>query len=85
MSGPIKRYLTRRELVQFLNEHGFPISKSTLDKLAMPSGGEGPPAAGFWSNRALYEPSKALAWAKNRFRRNRRYSTGNRTRNTDRQ
>jgi hypothetical protein len=69
MSGPIKRYLTRRELAQFLNEQGFPISKSTLDKLAMPSCGEGPPATGFWANRAFYEPRKALAWAKSRFRK----------------
>jgi hypothetical protein len=34
-------YLTRRELAKFLTERGFPISKSTLDKLAMPSRGEG--------------------------------------------
>jgi hypothetical protein len=65
-----ERYLTRRQLAKFLSEHGFPIGKSTLDKLAMPSrgGDEGPPAAGFWGNRALYDPDKALAWAKKRFR-----------------
>jgi hypothetical protein len=64
------RYLTRRELAQFLTERGFPISKSTLDKLAMPACGEGPPHVGFWGNRALYDPDKSLAWARNRFRSN---------------
>jgi hypothetical protein len=64
------RYLTRRELAVFLTERGFPISKSTLDKLAMPSRDEGPPHAGFWGNRALYDPDKSLAWARKRFRTN---------------
>jgi len=64
------KYMTRRQLAEFLTEHGFKISKSTLDKLSMPSRGEGPPAAGFWGNRGLYEPAKALAWAKSRFRTN---------------
>jgi hypothetical protein len=65
-----REYLTRRELAAFLTDRGFPISKSTLDKLAMPSRDEGPPAAGFWANRALYDPGKALVWAKSRFRKN---------------
>ena len=65
------RYLTRRELAEYLTEQGFPISRSTLDKLAMPSRGHdgSPPAAGFGGNRALYDPDKALAWAKSRFRK----------------
>jgi hypothetical protein len=64
-----RQYLTRRELAEFLSGNGFPISASTLDKLAMSSRSEGPPAAGFWGNRALYDPNKALAWAKDRFRK----------------
>jgi hypothetical protein len=71
MSTQIERYLTRRELAEFLTERGFPISKSTLDKLAMPCRNEGPPQVGFWGNRALYDPEKALTWAKRRFRTNR--------------
>jgi hypothetical protein len=65
------RYLSRHELAEFLTKRGFPIGKSTLDKLAMPSRGrnDGPPA-GFWSNTALYDPEKALAWAKARFSNN---------------
>jgi hypothetical protein len=65
-----KPYLTRRELAEFLSENGYPISVSTLAKLAMPSRDEGPPHAGFWGNRALYDPEKGLAWAKKRFRTN---------------
>lgn len=68
MSSVDNRYLTRRDLAIFLTERGFPISYSTLLKLAMPSRAEGPPAVGFWGNRALYDPEKALAWAKKRFR-----------------
>jgi hypothetical protein len=70
MSTSIERYLTRRELAEFLTQRGFPISKSTLEKLAMPSRSEGPPTVGFWGNRALYDPEKALTWAKKRFRTN---------------
>jgi hypothetical protein len=67
----VDRYLTRSELADYLTERGFPISRSTIDKLAMPSRGRdsAPPAAGFWGNRALYDPDKALAWAKSRFRK----------------
>jgi hypothetical protein len=74
----LRRYKTRRQLAEFLTARGFPISKSTLDKLAMPSRGEGPPPVGFWGNRALYDPKKALAWAKGRFHTNWRASAGSR-------
>jgi hypothetical protein len=76
----IRRYLTRREIAQFLTERGYPIGKSTIDKLSMPSRGsaDGPPPAGFWGNKVLYDPSKVLAWAKSRFRTNWRASTRSR-------
>jgi len=70
MLSPAERLLTRRQLVEFLYEHGYPISLSTLAKLAMPSCGEGPMAEGTWGNRLLYHPSKALSWAQGRFRSN---------------
>lgn len=70
----MERYLTRREVAHFLTENGYPIGKSTIDKLSMPSRGGGPPPAGFWGNRALYDPNKVLAWAKARFRTNWRAS-----------
>ena len=46
-----KPYLTRAELAQYLTDKGYPIAKSTLDKLCAPACGEGP---------AL---RKALAWS----------------------
>jgi hypothetical protein len=46
----IERYLTRREAVELLQEHGYPISYSTLTKLSMPSRGEGPISEGCWGN-----------------------------------
>jgi hypothetical protein len=63
-----KRLLTRRELANFLSESGFPITLSTLHKYGMPSRAEGPPADGYWGRCMLYDPAKALAWAKKRFR-----------------
>jgi hypothetical protein len=65
-----REYLTRRQLVEFLAERGFPISESTLNKLAMPSCGEGPPQAGVWGGKAFYAPTKALEWARARFSAN---------------
>jgi hypothetical protein len=62
-----QEYLTRAQLAEFLTARGFPISRSTLDKMAMPSRSEGPPAVGLWGNRLLYDPERALAWAKRRF------------------
>jgi hypothetical protein len=69
-SASVDHYLTRCELAAFLTERGFPISKSTLDKLAMPSRGEGPPMSGAWGGRGFYDPAQALAWAQGRFRSN---------------
>lgn len=70
-----REYLTRAQLAEFLTKRGYPISQSTLAKLCALARGEGPPAIGFWSNRALYDPARSLSWAKNRFRTNRRGSS----------
>ena len=63
-------FLTRAEIPEFLAQHGFPIGRSTIDKLSMPSRGDsaGPPPAGIWGNRHLYRPGQVLRWARNRFR-----------------
>jgi hypothetical protein len=63
-------FLTRREIPEFLAQHGFRIGRSTIDKLSMPSRGnhEGPKPAGIWGNRHLYRPAQVLAWARRRFR-----------------
>jgi hypothetical protein len=62
------RYLTRKEVVEFLREHGYPVSFSTFTKLSMPSRGEGPKPEGCWGGRHLYRPAHVLAWAKARFK-----------------
>jgi hypothetical protein len=62
------RYLSRADLPEFLKAHGFPISRSTLAKLGMPSRAEGPPAEGSWGQRYLYRPEKVLEWARGRIR-----------------
>jgi hypothetical protein len=58
--------MTRSELRVFLNSEGFPLGESTLEKLCMPSRGEGPPIECFWGNRPLYRPDRGLDWAKSR-------------------
>jgi hypothetical protein len=63
-----KAYLTRRQLVRFLRHHGYPITLSTITKLCAPSRGEGPPMAGLWAKRALYDRETALQWARSRMR-----------------
>jgi hypothetical protein len=64
------KYLTRAEIPKFLAEHGFPLGRSTIDKLSMPSRGDnaGPKPAGVWGNRHLYTPEQVLRWARSRFR-----------------
>jgi len=59
-----KRYLTRRQSAAFLQEHGYPISFSHLNKLAMQH--QGPPVAGKWGRYDLHAPAALLEWAENR-------------------
>jgi hypothetical protein len=71
-SSATDRYITRSEIPAFLGEHGYPISRSTIDKLSMPSRGanDGPPSEGAWGNRHLYLPERVLDWARRRFKLN---------------
>jgi hypothetical protein len=68
-----KKRLTRKQLAAFLrDEHGYPLSDSTLNKLCMPTVGEGPPVAGWWGSRPLYDPGEGVAWAEARLKAARR-------------
>jgi len=59
-------------LATFLTSHGFPISKSSLQKFGMPSaGGLGPPSEGRWGNLPAFRQDRALDWARSRIRRTR--------------
>jgi hypothetical protein len=66
--GPAGRLMTRRQIVELLNNHGFPISLSNMNKLCMPSLAEGPEPEGGWGKNHLYDPDKVLRWARSRFR-----------------
>jgi hypothetical protein len=57
-----KRY-TRDQLGPVLRAVGYPISDATLDKLCSPAVGQGPPVAGWWGRRPLYELDTAITWA----------------------
>jgi hypothetical protein len=65
-----REFLTRAEIPEFLAQHGFPIGRSTIDKLSMPSRADqaGPRPAGAWGNRHLYRPAQVLRWARARFK-----------------
>jgi hypothetical protein len=63
---PISELLTRRPLVGYLGERGYRISLHRLNYLC--ARGEGPPHAGIWSGQYQYDPVRALAWARSRFR-----------------
>jgi len=64
-------YQTRDQAWEWLIKNGFPIGRSTFDKLCAPACGKGPPPAAMWPGgrgrnafRPLYEPQAVLAWAK---------------------
>jgi hypothetical protein len=60
----LPEYMTRAQLAEYLrNQHGIPTSLSSLNKLAQPSVGLGPPVAKWWGSRPLYRPAAGLAWA----------------------
>jgi len=72
MSDVHFQYLTRDEMHALLREHGFPIGRSTLDKLCAPARSDGPPVAALWpdrrNDRPLYDATAALAWAQARLK-----------------
>jgi hypothetical protein len=61
--------LTREQIPTFLKEElGIPIKFATLNKLCIPSVGQGPPVEIFWSRRPLYRRSAVRDWALGRCR-----------------
>jgi hypothetical protein len=60
--------MTRRQLVAFLREHGYPISMNMLNKLCAPSCGVGPEPEARWGKKNLYNPAKSLEWAESQLR-----------------
>jgi hypothetical protein len=58
--------LTRRQLAEFLTEHGYKTSIHLLNRLCQPSIGLGPPAVGRWGPSDIYEGAEALTWAEAR-------------------
>ena len=59
-----RKYLTRRQGVEFLRDHGYPLSLSHLNKLAHLR--QGPPVAGKWGRYDLHDPTALLEWAEAR-------------------
>jgi hypothetical protein len=55
-------------LSKFLTSKNYPISKSSLQKLGMPSGGGELPRVGYWGGRPAFKPDSVLEWARSRIR-----------------
>jgi uncharacterized membrane protein (UPF0127 family) len=47
-------YLTRKQMVEHLNRHGFPFSQSSTDKLCAPAVGRGPKVEAWLGKKPLY-------------------------------
>jgi hypothetical protein len=61
-----ERLMTRKQALEFIRSHGFPISDAYFSKLCLPSRNSGPPVARWFGGRPLYEPAPTLAWANSR-------------------
>jgi hypothetical protein len=59
-----KPLMTRRQLVEHLNDNGIPITLRSLNQRCAPARAEGPEPEAFWGRIALYNPEKALQWAR---------------------
>jgi hypothetical protein len=57
--------MTLRQLDAHLNASGYPGSYRYLQKLIWL--GKGPPAAGRYGQRYMYDPDRGIEWAKSRF------------------
>jgi hypothetical protein len=59
--------LTRDQAYELLRKHGYPLGRSTLDKMCSPCVNQGPPVTAWWpgrgGDRPLYRPRDVLAWA----------------------
>jgi hypothetical protein len=67
-----KRIVGYRPLSEFLTGAGYPISCSSLQKYCSPAIAIGPPIESYWGRLPMFEPSRALDWAKRRVRPARR-------------
>lgn len=54
--------LTRSQLLKLANDRGYPLSKSSLDKLCAPNSPTPPPVACKWGRRDLYDRDQVLPW-----------------------
>jgi hypothetical protein len=79
MSDPIvsaaKKLGPRSKLLEYINENGIPLGRSTLDKLCMPSRYEGPPVEAWFGSRPLYDLDRGLEWALGRLTKSRTYKS----------
>lgn len=59
----IEKFVDRASVSAFLRDQGLPVSKKTLDRMAVNGGG---PPFRYFGRKPLYRLSEALAWAESR-------------------
>jgi len=55
-----------RALAEFLTDHGYRTSHSTIARYCSPKISTGPPVEGYWGRLPLFLPSRALKWCHQR-------------------
>jgi hypothetical protein len=60
------RLMTRKQALELIRAHGFPLSEAYFSKLCLPSRNSGPPVERWFGGRPLYSAETTLAWAHNR-------------------
>jgi hypothetical protein len=62
------RHFTRKQMVEYLRDQGFPVTMHAMNKYCAPARNEGPQPVAYWGRLPLYEPESALKWAEARLR-----------------
>jgi hypothetical protein len=62
------KHYTRKQLVEFLREAGYPVTIHALNKFCSPAVDTGPRPVAYWGRLPLYDPTDALQWAEARLK-----------------
>jgi hypothetical protein len=64
-----RKYMTRRQLAEYLQSLGYPVTRHALNLACAPSRNEGPEPVAYWGTKVpLYDPEAGVRWAEARLR-----------------
>jgi hypothetical protein len=64
----VAKHYTRKQLVDFLRDAGYPVTIHAMNKYCSPAIDKGPKPVAYWGRLPLYDPADALQWAERRLR-----------------